>query len=93
LLLCLLPVCAAVAGFEYRLMPKHRFGDILDDAMTMFTHLRDILGYQPSKIVLAGDSAGGHLALSLALHLRQQGFEVNDVIHGTRQRVAAFRHA
>uniref|UniRef100_A0A7S1X2I7 Alpha/beta hydrolase fold-3 domain-containing protein n=1 Tax=Tetraselmis chuii TaxID=63592 RepID=A0A7S1X2I7_9CHLO len=65
----------SVIGFEYRLMPKHRFGNILDDAMTMFTHLRDILGYKPSKIVLAGDSAGGHLALSLALHLRQQGFE------------------
>mmetsp|Transcript_37909 Transcript_37909/g.107108 ORF Transcript_37909/g.107108 Transcript_37909/m.107108 type:complete len:378 (+) Transcript_37909:226-1359(+) len=66
----------SVLGFEYRLMPKHRFGDILDDALTAYSHLRDACGLSPENIVLAGDSAGGHLAFVLALHLKKTKNEV-----------------
>mmetsp|Transcript_18396 Transcript_18396/g.51554 ORF Transcript_18396/g.51554 Transcript_18396/m.51554 type:complete len:229 (-) Transcript_18396:895-1581(-) len=57
---------------DYRLMPEATFKDILEDAETGFTHLLD-QGFRPEQIVLAGDSAGGHLCICLALVLQQKG--------------------
>ncbi|ORW71589.1 esterase [Mycobacterium riyadhense] len=54
---------------NYRLLPKHSIGMAIDDCYYAYRWLR-LQGYQPDQIVLAGDSAGGYLALALALRLR-----------------------
>jgi acetyl esterase/lipase len=55
---------------NYRLIPKHSVGMALDDCHDAYRWLR-LRGYQPEQIVLAGDSAGGYLALTLAQRLQQ----------------------
>ncbi|HEY2503088.1 MAG TPA: alpha/beta hydrolase [Mycobacterium sp.] len=59
---------------NYRLLPKHSVGMALDDCHDGYQWLRR-LGYEPDQIVLAGDSAGGYLALALAQRLQEEGEE------------------
>lgn len=65
---------APILVVNYRLMPKHSIGMALDDCHDGYRWLR-LLGYDPDQIVLAGDSAGGYLALSLAQRLQREGEE------------------
>ena len=55
---------------RYRLAPEHPFPAALDDAKAAYRYLLDVERIAPEQIVIAGDSAGGGLALSLALSLR-----------------------
>jgi acetyl esterase/lipase len=63
-----------VLVLNYRMIPKHTIGEAVDDCYDGYEWLRD-LGYQPDQIVLAGDSAGGYLALALAERLLADGEE------------------
>ena len=56
---------------EYRLAPEHAYPAALDDARAVIKAVSADAGPQP--IVVSGDSAGGGLALSLALALRDAG--------------------
>lgn len=62
--------CAAQAiVYDYRLAPEHRFPAPLEDALAVYRHvLRQ--GYDASKIIVAGDSAGGGLTFGLLLAAR-----------------------
>ncbi|MEV5000189.1 alpha/beta hydrolase [Nocardioides sp. LML1-1-1.1] len=62
-----LPVFAC----DYRLAPRHQFPAAADDVRAAYDWLIGE-GHDPSRIVLAGDSAGGHLAVDLALELIRQ---------------------
>jgi len=53
----------------YRLAPEHPFPAGLDDALEAYDLLLE-QGYEPQNIAIAGDSAGGGLALSLLLAIR-----------------------
>ncbi|MFW0789834.1 alpha/beta hydrolase [Gordonia sp. CPCC 205333] len=53
-----------VFSLDYRLGPRYRLPDGGDDAIRGYRWLLD-LGYRPENIVVAGDSAGGHLALDV----------------------------
>jgi monoterpene epsilon-lactone hydrolase len=57
---------------EYRLAPEHPYPAALEDAHSAYFWLIQ-QGYDPSKISLAGDSAGGGLCMSLMLSLRDAG--------------------
>ena len=57
---------------NYRMIPKHSVGMALDDCYDAYQWLR-LKGYDPDQIVLAGDSAGGYLALGLAERLQREG--------------------
>lgn len=57
---------------NYRLIPKHTVGEAVEDCHDAYRWLR-LRGYQPDQIVLAGDSAGGYLALTLAQRLQDEG--------------------
>lgn len=68
---------AAAAGLpvwvpEYRLAPEHPHPAGLQDARSCWRAMRDA-GYPAERIVVAGDSAGGGLALALTLSLRDDG--------------------
>lgn len=75
-------LCAAVAvasnatlvGIDYRLAPEHPYPAALEDALAAFDALV-ASGAAPADIVVAGDSAGGNLALCLQLALRDRGSE------------------
>jgi acetyl esterase/lipase len=56
---------------DYRLAPEHPFPAALDDAVMAYSWLLAD-GAKPQKIAVMGDSAGGGLALSLLLRLRDQ---------------------
>lgn len=62
-----------VLGLDYRLAPEHRYPAALDDALQALDWL-EAQGVDMAGVVLAGDSAGGGLALSclLARHRRGQ---------------------
>ncbi|GAA2534400.1 alpha/beta hydrolase [Mycolicibacterium diernhoferi] len=59
---------------NYRMIPKHSIGVALDDCYDAYKWLR-LAGYAPERIVLAGDSAGGYLALALAQRLQAEGLD------------------
>ncbi len=56
---------------EYRLAPEHPFPAAIEDAVTVYRWLLR-KGYQSSKIILAGDSAGAGLSIAATLVLRDQ---------------------
>ncbi len=59
-------------SFNYRLAPEHAAPAALEDVLTVWNHLMH-LGYGAKQIIVAGDSAGGNLALSLGLKLKEEG--------------------
>ena len=61
-----------VIGLDYRLAPEHPFPAALEDALAAYRALR-AGGTPADRIVLGGDSAGGGLALALAMQLRDEG--------------------
>lgn len=56
-----------VFSVDYRLAPKHRFPTAADDVRTGWDWLIQETGLAPERTVVAGDSAGGHLAVDLLL--------------------------
>ena len=60
-----------VLSFDFRLAPEHPYPAALEDAMKVWDYLM-LLGYGARDVILAGDSAGGNLALALTLKLRKE---------------------
>ena len=60
-----------VLSFDYRLAPEHPYPAATEDAMKAWDYLM-LLGYGARDVIIAGDSAGGNLALSLVLKLKEQ---------------------
>lgn len=58
--------------FNYRLAPEHKYPAATQDAMKAWNYLM-YLGYGARDVIVAGDSAGGNLALSLVLKLKSEG--------------------
>lgn len=58
--------------FSYRLAPEHPYPAQLEDAMQVYRLLLK-MGVRPEKIGFVGESAGGNLALALALSLKEKG--------------------
>ena len=60
---------------DYRLAPEHPYPAAPDDCLAVYQGLLD-MGYLASQISIAGDSAGGNLALVTALRARDLGLPV-----------------
>ncbi len=67
---------ATVWNFDYRLAPEHPYPAALDDAVAAVHALIDEHGYAPSRIAIAGDSAGGGLTVATARRLADAGVHV-----------------
>ena len=65
-----------VASLDYRMAPEDPFPAPLDDCLAATRWLLQSgpeIGIDPGRLALAGDSAGGNLALAVLLALRDQG--------------------
>lgn len=60
-----------VLALDYRQPPDWHYPAPLEDALAAYQGLLE-LGHTPENIVLAGDSAGGNLALALLIRLREK---------------------
>ncbi|MBE5882894.1 MAG: alpha/beta hydrolase [Lachnospiraceae bacterium] len=60
-----------VLSFDYRLAPENPYPAALEDAMRAWNYLM-LLGYGARDVIIAGDSAGGNLALALVLKLKEE---------------------
>jgi epsilon-lactone hydrolase len=58
---------------EYRLAPEHPFPAAIDDALAAWRWLRTDQGLSARSMAVAGDSAGGGLAVALLVALRDAG--------------------
>lgn len=67
-----------VLSLDYRLAPEHTFPAPAEDVRAGLDYLVS-QGFAPGRVVVAGDSAGGHLAVDLAL---QNAVENRDQVAG-----------
>lgn len=60
-----------VLSFDYRLAPEYPYPAAMEDAMKVWNYLM-LQGYGARDVILAGDSAGGNLALTMILKLKEE---------------------
>ncbi len=76
---------AALAGnavlytFDYRLAPRYKYPAALEDAVKVYKGMLQE-GVDPEKVIMIGDSAGGNLALALAMYLRDNKLPLPKVL-------------
>ena len=61
---------------DYRLAPRFPFPAAHEDVLAVYQHLIGPGGYQPDRVAVAGDSAGGALTVSLCADARDMGIPV-----------------
>ena len=61
---------AQVLLIDYRLAPEHPFPAALEDGLSSYRWLIEKRNFDATQIALAGDSAGGNLALGMMLSLK-----------------------
>ncbi|CAO0800154.1 unnamed protein product [Mucor circinelloides] len=63
---------ASIVSLEYSLSPEHKWPKACTEAVDCYRYLVHDLGVSPSKVILAGDSAGGNLVATTLLQLKDK---------------------
>ncbi|KAI8140263.1 Alpha/Beta hydrolase protein [Fennellomyces sp. T-0311] len=63
---------ASILSVDYSLSPEETYPKAQDDCVNAYRYLVHDLSISPSRIIIAGDSAGGNLAASVLLRIRDQ---------------------
>lgn len=63
---------ASILSLEYSLSPESVWPKAPNEALESYRYLIDIIGIPSSKIIFAGDSAGGNLAATMLLTIKSQ---------------------
>lgn len=65
-----------IISIDYGLAPDHRFPTPLQDVLDVYMFLtsgsekvREMLGFHPTNIVMTGESAGGHISITMRIAL------------------------
>lgn len=61
---------------DYRLGPENKFPAQLEDGLRSYLFLLNDMQYSSSQIAIGGDSAGGNLALTTLLKLKEKNYEL-----------------
>ena len=61
---------------DYRLGPENMFPAQLEDGLNSYIFLLNDMKFSSSQIAIAGDSAGGNLALTTLLKLKEKNYEL-----------------
>ncbi len=61
---------------DYRLGPENKFPAQLEDGLKSYLFLLNDMKYSSSQIAIGGDSAGGNLALTTLLKLKEKNYEL-----------------
>lgn len=69
-MICKITRCK-ILSFEYRLAPEYSYPAALDDCDKIWNYL--IKDYDPKKIIIIGESAGGGLTFAFTMKLRDEG--------------------
>jgi acetyl esterase/lipase len=67
------------AFVQYDLAPEAKYPSQISQCVELLYYTLETLGKQPSKVILAGDSAGGNLAMSVISHLLHPHPDINPV--------------
>ena len=70
-----------VLVLDYRLAPENPFPAAIEDAVSAYKWLME-QGYSAKRIAMAGDSAGGNLAVASVLKFRELGLQLPGAIVG-----------
>ncbi len=62
----------SVVSYEYRLAPENKFPAALEDGIEVWNYLLD-KGFDSNHIIVAGDSAGGHLSVCMTQQFLLEG--------------------
>merc|ERR1740123_1107681 len=57
---------------NHRMPPEHPYPTPINDCLSVYKHLTNVLNIPPRKICLAGDSSGGNLAISMLMKMQEQ---------------------
>lgn len=74
----------AAASINYRLAPSYKLGAMVEDILAAVDFLldhADAYKIDRRRIVLMGDSAGGHLALMAGINLQKAGYAVRGIVN------------
>lgn len=69
---------ASILSLEYSLSPENVWPKACAESISAYRYLINTVGIHPSKIILAGDSAGGNLVATMLLTIKSQLFNETD---------------
>lgn len=71
-------------SIDYRLSPKNAYPDPINDVYQAYvwiiTQAKSQLGLDIDNVIIAGDSAGGHMAITVSFLAALRGFRIPDAV-------------
>ena len=73
-----------VLSVDYRLAPENPFSTLFNDGLQVYfwvlKYAKQKLGINPKKIILSGDSSGGHICIAITTLCLMRGIKLPHAI-------------